>query len=189
MTGASQFPIDFTLPDNSVDGRGHFANKYGAREPIDPNNLPTQLFWNQYPEKNLTDVFRIIGALLVISGRFKDLLERFNLGETRFHKVALYKYGGEVLDEDADLYVVLFEETRGIGVPERMSWPSRISKHWFLRDMKVEDILVRSPEMGDLDLSVDHNLQGAVYVSDSLAKAMKSERIRRPRMVPCVEVE
>ncbi|WP_234871908.1 imm11 family protein [Allitabrizicola rongguiensis] len=172
-----------------------YINLYEARVPVTPEQAPDYLHFNKsgYPEKlksSLRDIFEVGGGIIVISERFHDLLQGFDLGPTRLIEVPVFEYDQQ-RQRPGRFWILHIVAQKTEFVPEASEnvemYPSGDAwkpDPW----MRGDDVIaVRASAAEGPDLWVDPTLSNRIFVSDRLYRAIKAEKItaRSLKFKPC----
>ncbi|MEM9100312.1 MAG: DUF1629 domain-containing protein [Pseudomonadota bacterium] len=189
MPGKKAKLIKYDLPaENDNDTRRKAADANREGEVLRPEYVPYRLYWEHKRMKPkrpaLPDLFWIYNRSVIVTARFKSLLEQFNIGRTRFFQVPLFDDGIEVIDET--LFVLNLAEVRDVAVPEKSTAAREGSfGRWFISDIKSGAVVVKPNPMDGLDLVYQPKFSSAVFISDRLDKAMKAAKIRGATRAKC----
>ena len=183
--------IDYQSTWDKMD----YLNDYEMQIPTPRNHAPDFLHFNVYdlPERKkaaLPDMFKVINGLIVVSQRFCDLLQDFDLGKTRLFEVPLYEYNQK--DRRPGTYYILHigeqktsflpDESTGLeslGSGETLVWMSDVD----------EDKLALSKDaaLTGVDLWMEAKMRSRIFFSDRLKMAIKDHKITASslKMRPC----
>lgn len=184
-----QKDIDYEISTDDPDLCRQFYNMLRDGKPIELAHVPSRLFWQHKLDRPkrpvLGDVFKILNRTVIISERFKTLLNDHQIGQTQVFEVPLFDDGVEVTDRR--FFVWNLAEVRQVAVPEK-SPPAQLGKHglWWIPDIKCGSIVGNPAAMDGLDLVFEPKFDSTVFFSDRLAKAMKAEKIKPLSLVKCV---
>ncbi|QGX98254.1 hypothetical protein EI983_08145 [Roseovarius faecimaris] len=159
-------------------------NHYNQKELMPDKYWPTGLFV-KYKKgqgtviKAIKDVCVTRLGIIVISKRFYDLLQQFNLGQTAFRAMPVYGYDRTTRFPE-DYYMMQMLEFRSFAQPEEMEnvRPSGGEYYYWLPDKPAHKPVLHIPGDHDLDLWMDTEIWNWVFVSDRLKEAIKSEGIK-----------
>jgi len=91
--------VDFMFPGVDLNRRVEFRHRYvyGLEPEFSVEEYPAYICFSlrDLPKKkkdNLPDAFIGEMGLAIVSGAMRDLLQQFDLGQTRFHEMPLYEY-------------------------------------------------------------------------------------------------
>ncbi|MEM1275329.1 MAG: DUF1629 domain-containing protein [Pseudomonadota bacterium] len=188
MPGKKAKLIKYDLPDNDMEIQRQAADASRDGEVLRPEYVPYRLYWEHKSMKPkrpaLPDLFWIYAGFMIVTARFKSVLEQFNIGRTRFFQVPLFDDGDEVTDET--LFVLNLAEVREVAVPTKSTAAFDAGfGHWLISDIKSGDVVVKTNPMDGLDLVYQPKFSSAVFISDRLDKAMKTAKIRGATRVKC----
>ncbi|MEM9045402.1 MAG: DUF1629 domain-containing protein [Pseudomonadota bacterium] len=188
MPGKKGKLIKYDLPSNDEEKRYQASNANREGEVLRPEYVPSRLYWEHKrmtPKRPaLPDLFWIYDRFVVVTARFKSVLEQFSIGRTRFIPVPLFDDGIEVTDET--FFVLNLAEVREVAVPEKSTAAFDAGfGHWLISDIKSGDVVVKPDLMDGLDLVYQPKFSSAVFISDRLEKAMKAAKVRGATRVKC----
>jgi hypothetical protein len=88
---AGTLSIDFVTDRPEMD----YIREHRRFQPVEHSAAPAQLYLKSSPSrdklrKTQPDIFVVAGGLLVVSERFHDVLQQFDLGKTQLFEVPLY---------------------------------------------------------------------------------------------------
>ncbi len=160
-----------------VDNVKHPLKRY---EVVEPELFPEPFFLGHRAKASLPDVFRIEGALPMVSARFREILERFEIVNTRFVERVIY-------DTDCETPVAgQFFFLNIAGVKDTLEHEASTGL-----DPRGQRWAVNLPHSGvalfglearqGADLWKERQIREATFMSDRLAKACKHARIKGPR--------
>ncbi|OWV31236.1 imm11 family protein [Halomonas campaniensis] len=132
--------------------------------------------------KKLPDIFSA-GGLWVVSGRFAEVLRRFELGQTGLHPVKLFHHDRKTPFE-GEYFTLAFGETKDTFVPEESpkarKAPFTNGDIWEPRHADNEDSLALSSEaLKGVDLWIEKRIVDAFFLSDPLLRALKDEKLSK----------
>ena len=188
MPGKKAKLIKYDFPNNDEETRYQASNANREGQVLRPEYVPSRLYWEHKllkPKRPaLPDLFWIYNCFVIVTARFKSVLEQFNIGRTQFFQVPLFDDGTEVTDET--LFVLNLAEIRDVAVPEKSTAAFDAGfGHWLISDIKSGDVVVKPDPMDGLDLVYQPKFSSAVFISDRLDKAMKAAKIRGATRVKC----
>ncbi|MFS8175587.1 imm11 family protein [Vreelandella titanicae] len=133
--------------------------------------------------KKLPDIFSA-GGLWVVSGRFAEVLRRFELGQTGLYPVKLFHHDRKTPFE-GEYFVLAFGETKDTFVPEESSEASRApftkKDIWKPSLGRENDGLALSNEsLQGVDLWMEKKMRKVFFLSDRLVEALKAEKLTKP---------
>ena len=172
-----------------------YIRDYRAQVPTPRDHSPEYIYFNVYdlPERKkaaLPDMFEITGGLIVISQRFHDLLQDFDLGKTQLFEVPLYENNQK--DRRPGTYYILHigeqkssflpDESTGIrahGSGDTLNWDS------YAGEDKLA--LSRDAALAGVDLWMEAKMGDRIFFSDRLKSAIKNHKIKAAslKMRPC----
>ncbi len=189
-------PVNMTKLDPRYSGQPmDYINLYDARVPVTREQAPDYLFFDKtgYPEKlksSLHDLFKVGGGIIVISERFHDLLQGFDLGPTQLIEVPVFEYDQQ-RQRPGRFWILHIVAQKTEFVPEASENVeiARNGKAWWPDPaMRGDDVIaVRASAAEGPDLWVDPTLIDRIFVSDRLYRAIKTEKItaRSLKFKPC----
>lgn len=180
--------------NEDVEVRADVSRVFKSRHtPIEDRHIPRYIHFDlkDLPQKkrdNLPDFFEIGGGLTVISGKFYDLLQQFEMGKTQFFRVPLYEYGQTTL-RPGDWYLINVTEKKQAIVPEESTGFERSEDNSVMvPEFDSDKPVISSAAARDgVDLWVDTRVRKRFYFSDRLKQAIKEHKIRGRsfRLRPC----
>lgn len=148
--------------------------------PLEDEDVPRYLFHSSHRRLRLPlkEAHTIMGNVPIVRRDLKELLERFDLGETRFFPRKILKADRKTLLSD-EFFVVSIAETKNLAVIEGSD--VRVSPRngsVYLEDAKR--ILVRREDPPTTDMWLDEGLQlKGVLFSDRLYQAIKAAGFKK----------
>ncbi|MCE7519696.1 hypothetical protein LZG37_16290 [Halomonas titanicae] len=148
------------------------------------DSFPDELYVASEYEKisKIPNIFSA-GGVWVISGRFAEVLRRFELGQTGLYPVKLFHHDRKTPFE-GEYFVLAFGETKDTFVPEESPKIRNIfmSKDiWGPRNSDNEDSLALSSEvLQGFDLWMEKKVAHVFFLSDRLVDALKAEKLTKP---------
>ncbi|MEM7743772.1 MAG: hypothetical protein AAF409_08685 [Pseudomonadota bacterium] len=142
---------------------------------------------------SMIDAFTIAGNFLVISAKFRELLQQFNLGSTLLNEVPIYRSNGKSLSAYPAYCVLHVTETKSALVPEESE---SIKQFVFAGETEprpttpwsedgIEDMLaVRAHAAEGVDLWADEMMDRRLFFSDRLKRAVDDAGIKCRRLKP-----
>ncbi len=158
---------------------------------LDAKDVPKYLYFEYYdlpPSKlnNLKDIFTIYGGVLVVTEKFKSVLDEFDMGTNQFFPVPVYKHDQETR-LDHSCYILHVTEKKKCFLPEYSKNVKSFAggKVWAPRRNDVIAVNVSSAE--GPDLWRDPLLDERLFLSDQLAQALKAAKLKIPNigLAPC----
>ena len=131
--------------------------------------------------KDLRDVCIVPLGLQLISQRFFDLLQNFEAGQTEFRKMPVYGPDAKT-PVPQTYYTIRFMGHPALMVTEesvglRPGWPEGERWQW-VGSERTSKLALRVPQDFALDIWMDRQLLGWVFVSDRLKEAIKETGIK-----------
>ncbi|MEO1775070.1 MAG: DUF1629 domain-containing protein [Pseudomonadota bacterium] len=160
-------------------------------EPVDTHALPEFFFASGGPSsaflKRPPDAF--VSGEPLVSKRFRDLLLQFDMGSTRFHPVELRRMNKKTPLEQAEYFILNVTERKQGAVDRDASGIRLINtekgiwrQSW---DQPFGVFTIHAWAAEGVDPWGERRIADTLFLSDRLAKAMKAERIRGPKLIPC----
>jgi hypothetical protein len=158
-------------------------------QPVERAAAPERLYFKSIPardklKKTQPDIFTIVAGFLVVSERFHDVLQQFDLGKTRMFEVPLYDLNKTDLLPDR-LFLLHIAETKEVidlensaNIIGRHEYPPHLHE---MRELTPFGITVfASVATQGPDLWVDVRTSGfkLMFFSDPLYKAIKAAKIK-----------
>jgi len=164
---------------------GHWARRGLTCETIEPDELP-QIFRFEDMLARVPEAFAFQGGLIV-GQRVKRLLESFSLGATQFLRIRLTSPFRTAYARP--FYLMNIAECRALAVPEQCAWAVlRANGGWTIGDGGGRlDLAVRGGAPAGFDLWLDPALRGPIFLSPSLAVAIRAAEIANFAVFPCRE--
>lgn len=179
--------LGYDLADNDRQLRLEGQDRHLKGESLIENDIPI----NAYCRKSsmgdkLPDVFFIANRLLLVSERFKNLLQEFKLGATKFFRVNVLKDDRETSVNSGPFYLMNYTEFREVAVPEQISNARKVGRRCSATDLKAAPVVVRPERLDGLDFAFDPVVYNLSFFSDRLVKAIRAEKIMPLGFVKCV---
>lgn len=161
--------------------------RYESGLPIGPKDVPIYpvALYFQYPDtpesykEKWRDIFQVQLGLVVVSGRMKDQLQEFNLGETSFRELPLFENDQNTPRPEGPFFLMHILQFRDTFVPELSENVEKLENVDKWRPAITSDVIAVDPDaVGDADLWVDHRIKGRVFFSDRLRQAIKDANFR-----------
>lgn len=174
--------------DPSVKVIQSTMEKYRQFEPIRDDEFPSKAYC-QFSDlrlyaKNFPDVFKI-NNFLVVSQKFVDVVNQFELGGTTFVPFEVYQHDG-IERVECDYYFLNFGCFKDVFLPEHSNekqfrpFNANTKNLWSMwRVQKDNGIAVSLDALGGFDLWIDSRLRGAFFLSERLEKALKTAKLTR----------
>lgn len=160
---------------NKEEVRGHVerTNRYCRGERIDPDWLPkTASVDCERNYKSLQDVMRIM-RYLIASAKTRALFEQYEIGDSQFSPVRLFRKNGRDAYE-GEYFVFNLTQVRAAAVVERCETKYLLDDGRGVLEVFDPKIVIDADKVGDADIWLDVGLsRGGVYFSDRLRKACK----------------
>ena len=199
-------PSDTLTPE--VSRRSKLAQDYARGVPIPPDEVPA-MAWEEYaavPVRNLTDFF-VIQGYFIVSRRFVDTVEPFDLGGSTFHPIALYRHD-RTRRMDGEYFFFNWDSRRRCFIPDeegtklvakggamRRNVPEHVEAQWTLCTHGNNELAVSADALTGPDFWVDPLLDFAFFLSGPLEAALREAKLIkglsrwRCRIVPAGEAE
>jgi hypothetical protein len=162
--------IDFHLANNTVTCGAACSRAflYPDGKPLDASLLPDYVFFKYRDHKEdykakTPDLIMMEGGLLLISEKFRDLLNGFDMGTTLIHEVPLYENDQKTL-RPGRWFILHITANKKTVIPE-------LSEN-------VEETVAGSGRWKGADLWIDPQFRGRIFLSDRLQSALKPAHIR-----------
>lgn len=179
------YPYDDFAPMEVKYAHAAILGRLRRGEPVERSELPDHLFVDEtrkkLPKAGLPDFFHAV-SLRVVSERAKTLMEQFDLGDTRFHEVP-------ILDKDHETplegrwYIFNWISSKSCFVPELTeSWAASGAPEtgYRARSIGKARLVVRASAAKGADIWMDPILEGALFFSDRLKRAIDAAKFRKP---------
>ena len=153
-------------------------------EPLPADRFPREMYiTSQYEEiKQVPDFFKG-GGFWVISGRFAEVLRRFELGQTSLHPVKLFHHDRKTPFE-GEYFVLAFGETKDTCVPEESPEADTVFMRkdvWQAKRANNKDSLAFDKSvLNGVDLWMETKIMHSFFMSDRLVEALKAEKLTKP---------
>lgn len=186
--------IDFEFESNDSEARAKFSSNVRNGTRIEKKNLPKRFhfgikIWDDVIP-SLPDICWGIGGLVLVSERFKTLLQEFNLGGTQFFEVPVQLLDAPTPLKGGPYFLMNYTEFRAIGVPEQTPSAIKVTISWSAGPLTTKSkVAVRPDALGELDFAVDTELRQLSIFSDRLAKAIKAAKIKPLTLVKCIQAD
>ncbi|MDQ7735330.1 hypothetical protein QT231_21735 [Halomonas sp. SpR1] len=151
-------------------------------EPQPADRFPSEMYIaSQYVEvKKVPDIFKGGGGW-VVSGRFAEVLRRFELGQTGLYPVKLFHHDRKTPFE-GEYFVLAFGETKDTFVPEESSEASKApftKKDIWKPSLGRENdgLALNSGALKGVDLWMETKMRKVFFLSDRLVEALKAEKL------------
>ncbi|MEO1407004.1 MAG: hypothetical protein AAFV54_11010 [Pseudomonadota bacterium] len=174
-------PIFFEKADPKTNTAAQ--RKYWQGSLRDLSRVP-KIAWVRPPhliKLNMPDLFAINMGFIVVGQRMRDLLQRFELGETQLLELEIQSFD-RTRRIEGDYAVLNVHEHKSTLVPEASTGlkQSASGTRWFPYCADVDGIAARTSASGGVDLWLDPTLKYVVFLSDRLARAIVEEGITMP---------
>jgi len=162
------------------------ARRYRRGEPMPAERFPSELYAN-YPswENRQPHLFQAGGAWIV-SEECAEVLRRFDLGKTALYPVRIFQQDRTTRVE-GEYFCLAFGETKTAFLPEhspkveQYGPGTRNPEMWWQRwTLEYDDLAVSETALSGTDLWIDTQFNGAFFLSDRLAKALRAAKVSRP---------
>lgn len=149
----------------------------------DASRIP-DISWIERPhlsKLNMPDLFAIDMGFIVVGGRMKALLRRFELGETQLLELEIQSFD-RARRIEGDYAILNVHEHKSTLVPDASTGlkQSASGTRWFPNCADVDGIAARTSASGGVDLWLDPKLKCVVFLSDRLARAIADEGMTMP---------
>lgn len=150
--------------------------------------------WLAPERKNnhLPDFFGILGGFDMVSERFKELLEQFDIGETRFIPATIYEKNRKAPVPGRFYYLNVVSQKRAVDV-EASNGAFIVGKYrtsTASSKFNLAKIVIDASALEGADLWMDPQVHEGYYFSDRLKRAIQAAKIkcRGNRNMPFVAV-
>ena len=138
-------------------------------KPVDQNDLPDSfIVSNRYNNEysRLENDFLWGKSLPIITKKAKDILDKFNIGETKFFQVKIYREeGADCIQKD--FYILNIVSMKNGFSPEKTHFdraePSRLPGVFFSQDSPSSPIFVHKSACEGADIWMDPRLWKAIF--------------------------
>ena len=180
-------------PENTKDlnfkiegERMAYLDKFYLYQPVTRGEAPDYIFFTyKSPERyksNLPDIFKITGGIVIISEYFYNLLQKFDLGETKLFEVPLYERD-QTTRRPERYFILHLVASKICFLPEHSKNVEEVNNSGNWMSYSGNDVLaVASDALEGVDLWVDPTIQRRIFFSDRLKIAIKEHEIRATRM-------
>lgn len=166
-----------------------YLNDYQAQVLTPREHAPDYLYFEYYnlSEKqkiSLPDMFKITGGFIVISERFHELLQEFDLGQTQFFEVPLYEYN-QKNQRPGRWFILHIAEHKEALVPEECTGLITFVKggdKWLSNFGDDTVAVLKNVALAGVDLWMDPRLNERIFLSDRLKIAIKDHKIKATSM-------
>ena len=166
-----------------------YLDKFYLYQPVTRDEAPDYIFFTyKSPERyksNLPDIFKITGGIVIISEYFYNLLQKFDLGETKLFEVPLYECD-QTTRRPERYFILHLVASKTCFLPEHSKNVEEINNAGVWRRnnlLEGEDTLAVSLDaLEGVDLWVDPAINRRIFFSDRLKIAIKEYEIRATRM-------
>jgi hypothetical protein len=177
--------IDFVTDRPEMD----YIREHRRFQPVERSAAPERFYLKSTPSrdklrKTQPDIFVVAGGLLVVSEKFHDVLQKFDLGKTRMFEVPLYDVNKTDLLPNR-LFLLHIAETKHVIEPEKsdnvVGRGTYSPELYALGELTSFGITVfASVATEGPDLWVDERTDGhnLMFFSDHLYKAIKAAKIK-----------
>jgi hypothetical protein len=191
--------INFHIVDSTVKREAACSRAflYPDGIPLPPDLVPDYIFFgyrdlkDDYKAKT-PDLAMIMGGLLLISEKLRDLLSGFDMGTTLIHEVPLYE-NDQKTRRPGRWFILHITANRKTVIPEKSENTERVapgSAKWKSRIAQEDVLTVRADAANGPDLWIDADFRGRIFLSDRLKSALKPAGIRVLKLPlrPCTVV-
>ena len=179
-----------------VPDKETFTRDYLAGRPLDRDNVPSMI--RQTGElRPMTDFFTVESGVMIISGKFAEVLQSFDIGPRPETKIRLrgadifpirfIDQNGDPIDGDFHLFQVSFY--KDCFVPEGTEGARFLGPKWSIPSVRPFSLAVKHSTAEGPDIWVDPRMSRALFFSDRLRRALEDADITPSTFVPCREVE
>lgn len=177
--------LNYEFPDE--EKHTYMRSRHLNGDVLEQIDMPDQIFCVMATKGDkLPDVFFITGRLLLVSERFRNLLQEFELGATQFFPVNVLEHDRETPVSSGPFYLMNYTEFREIAVPEQIESARKTGRRWMVVDIKAKPVFVRPEHIDGLDFALDPVVFNFAFFSDRLVKAIKAAKIKPLSFVKCV---
>jgi hypothetical protein len=178
--------IDFHIVDSTVKREAACSRAflYPDGIPLPPDLVPDYIFFgyrdlkDDYKAKT-PDLAMIMGGLLLISEKFRDLLSGFDMGTTLIHEVPLYE-NDQKTRRPGRWFILHITANKKTVIPELSENVKQIGEtgHWYSPVAQLDVLTVHAAAAKGADLWIDPHYGGRIFLSDRLKSALKPAGIR-----------
>ncbi|MEM8792148.1 MAG: DUF1629 domain-containing protein [Pseudomonadota bacterium] len=168
-----------------------FTRRMLNYQPADPAHAPTRAWAYRITKaqsRGLPDFFLIEEGMPCVSARARAVLERFDLGDSRFFDIELMVYEGTTMPGGPYFYFNMTSVKPGAVLFDRSPVKRMTSGRWqpaCYDTLSYENFWVNSSSFPGADVWGDPELIRSVFFSDALAKAIRHEKLTGMKLFPC----
>jgi hypothetical protein len=184
-------PVDAKFLKDDLRSLADLNERYrsDARLDVSVEEYPEYIFFevrdlSDKRKNSLPDIFSGLDGYVYISGALYDLMQKFELGETRFKEVPFYEYDQTTL-RPGRWYFMHVREDRRTHVQEASTGLEPLGdsgQRWRIWPGSEHQIAVNPENAADLDLWHDSAILGATFFSDRLREAINSSGLKTQHM-------
>ncbi len=154
-------------------------------EPIPEEHAPEYLYFeykdlSSREKNNLKDIFWILNGVLIISEKFKAVLDDFDLGRTQLIPVPVFDYDQTTQLEHQCYILHIVERKKGF-IPE-LSEGVKPLKGGVIWSPRRDVLAVDAACAEGVDLWRDPLIGRRIFMSDRLVKALKKAKLKIPNI-------
>ena len=178
--------IDFHIVESTLKREAACSRAflYPDGIPLPPDLVPDYIFFgyrdlkDDYKAKT-PDLAMIMGGLLLISEKFRDLLSGFDMGTSLIHEVPLYENDQKTL-RPGRWFILHITANKKTVIPELSENVKQIGEtgHWYSPIAQLDVLTVHADAAQGADLWIDPFFNGRIFLSDRLKSALKPAGIR-----------
>jgi hypothetical protein len=186
----AQIALDYVCKGGSA-ARLELSNASRAFTASDESNEPEYLYFegNSKFKPAYRDAFKIVGGLLVVSKKFRDVLVEFDLGSSRLYRVPIYRDEQKTPSDLAPHYVLhVSEQKPDTFVPDRSTNVQEMRHRGFPDGRPLgkwqpfgdgPDLLaVNQAAAAGVDLWADPKLTKRLFLTDRLKRAIEAAGVK-----------
>lgn len=182
---ANTLSIDFVTDRPRLD----YIHEHRRFQPVERSAAPERLYLKSTPSrdklrKTQPDIFKVVGGLLVVSERFHDVLQKFDLGKTRMFEVPLYDLNKTDLLPNR-LFLLHIAETKHVidvensdNIVGRGAYSPELYELGKLSSFGITVFASVTTEGPDLWVDERTDAHNLMFFSDPLCKAIKAAKIK-----------
>ncbi|MCK0096501.1 hypothetical protein MWU60_13035 [Yoonia sp. F2084L] len=154
-------------------------------EPISEEHAPEYLYFeykdlSTHEKNNLKDIFWIYGGVIIVSQKFKAVLDDFDLGRTQLIPVPIFDYD-QTTQLDHKCYIFHIAERKKGFIPE-LSEGVKPLKGGVIWSPRRDVLAVDAACAEGVDLWRDPLIGRRIFMSDRLVKALKKAKLKIPNI-------
>ena len=160
------------------------SRKYSAeRDAMLEHEMPRELHLER-AHRSFADLMISLNALLVVSGRLKNLIEEFEMGIHQFWPMRYFDYRGDQVE--IEVYGMVIRQFRDSAIPDQSDWDPNhgkppkwyFSRHNFGTKKNVRLTLNRANREGAHLWRERRWVSPNLFLSDELQSAIKEQDLR-----------